>query len=132
MTTRETVEAFVAAINSGDCRRVAELMSEDHVFVDSLGKRVEGRAWMSEGWRSYFALFPDYRLSVERMLVEGEEALLHGRASATLHRDGAAVSGGRWEIPAAWRAVVRDGRIASWQVFADNKPVYALLEAAQP
>ena len=32
-----------------------------------------------------------------------------------------------WRIPAAWRAVVRDGQIAEWQVYADNKPVYELL-----
>jgi hypothetical protein len=29
--------------------------------------------------------------------------------------------------PKPWRAVVRDGQIADWQVYADNKPVYELL-----
>src|SRR5262249_20997386 len=32
-----------------------------------------------------------------------------------------------WRIPAAWRAIVKDGQIAEWQVCADNKPVYELL-----
>jgi len=29
--------------------------------------------------------------------------------------------------PKPWRAVVKDGQIAEWQVYADNKPVYELL-----
>jgi hypothetical protein len=28
-----------------------------------------------------------------------------------------------WQTPAAWHAVVRDGLIAEWQVYADNKPI---------
>ncbi len=32
-----------------------------------------------------------------------------------------------WRIPAAWRARVEDDRIAEWQVYADNKPIYELL-----
>ena len=128
MSTRGTVEAFVEAINSGNADEVAALMSEDHVFVDSLGNRIEGRGRMAEGWRFYFAAFPDYRLAVEGMMAEGEEALLHGSAGGTLHRGGRPVDGGRWEIPAAWRALVRGGSIAFCQVFADSKPVYALLE----
>jgi len=27
----------------------------------------------------------------------------------------------KWRLPAAWRAVVREGRIAIWQVVADTK-----------
>ena len=26
-----------------------------------------------------------------------------------------------WKIPAAWRAIVRDGKIKLWQVYADTK-----------
>ena len=53
--------------------------------------------------------------------------MLHGRASGTLHRDARPVEGGRWEIPAAWRAVTDGRRVTLWQVYADNKPVEALL-----
>jgi hypothetical protein len=33
----------------------------------------------------------------------------------------------RWATPAAWRAVVKDGKIALWQVFADNEPIRAIM-----
>lgn len=127
MDTRAVVGAMVEAINGGRGERVANAMSLDGVFVDSLGRRIEGRAALTDGWRGYFRLFPDYRIEVEGLLVDGAEALLHGRARGTLHRDGRAVEGGGWEIPAAWRAVSDGRRVALWQVFADNKPVYALL-----
>jgi hypothetical protein len=32
-----------------------------------------------------------------------------------------------WRIAAAWRAIVRNGQIAEWQIYADNRPVYDLL-----
>jgi ketosteroid isomerase-like protein len=127
MDTRAAVEAMVAAVNSGRAERVANAMSLDGVFVDSLGRRIEGRAALADGWRGYFRLFPDYRIEVEAILTEGQEALLHGVARGSLHRDSHPVPGGAWEIPAAWRAVSDGRKLSLWQVFADNKPVYALL-----
>jgi hypothetical protein len=47
---------------------------------------------------------------------------INGRTSAT-H----AASKESWRIPTAWRATVRNGRIAEWQIYANNKPVYKLL-----
>lgn len=127
MDTRQTVEAFVAAINAGDVEAIRTLMSEDHIFIDSLGNTRTGRAQVVESWHSYLTLFPDYRITIRSILTDKGDALLYGRAAATLHRDGKAVSSGGWEIPAAWRAAVEDAHITAWQVFADNKPVYALL-----
>jgi ketosteroid isomerase-like protein len=128
MDTREIVEAMVAAINSGRAEAVAQRMHQRGAFVDSLGRRIEGRAALLEGWRGYFGMIPDYRIEVEGMMIEGLEALLHGRARGTVHRDGRAVEGGAWEMPAAWRAVSDGARsLTLWQVFADNKPVWKLL-----
>ena len=56
---------------------------------------------------------------------------LFGTARATYAPGGSFAPENRWEIPAAWSVVVRDGRIAEWQVYADNSPVYRILEAAR-
>ncbi len=128
MDTRAVVGALVEAINSGRCERVANAMSLNGVFVDSLGRRTEGRTALTDAWRAYFRLFPDYRIEIDSMLVDEGEAMLHGRARGTLYRDARAVEGGGWEVPAAWRAVSDGRRVALWQVYADNKPVHALLE----
>jgi ketosteroid isomerase-like protein len=127
MATREIVEAFVDAINSRRAERVVSLMERNGAFVDSLGNRVEGREALLAGWRGYFQLFPDYRIQIEGMLVDEQETMLHGWAEGTLHRGGRPVEGGAWRIPAAWRAIADARRVLLWQVYADNKPVYALL-----
>ena len=128
MSTRDIVEAMVQAINSGRAERVVERMVQDGAFIDSLGRRIEGRAALYEAWRGYCRLFPDYRIEVEGMIDDGLEAMLYGRAGATLHRDGRPVADGGWQLPAAWRAV-SDGarRLRIWQVFADTQPVARLL-----
>lgn len=127
METREIVEDFVKAINSGRAEKVVERMHLEAVFIDSLGNRIEGRKALLDGWRGYYQLFPDYRIEVEAMIAEDREAMLRGWAGGTLRRGGRSVEGGSWRIPAAWRAVTDSRRVLLWQVFADNKPVYALL-----
>ena len=128
MAAREIVEAFVDAINGGRPERIVPLMDRNGVFIDSLGNRIEGREALLAGWRAYLALFPDYRIEIDGMLVDEGQVMLHGRAGGTLHRGGRAVEGGAWRTPAAWRAVTDAKRVLLWQVYADNKPVYALLE----
>ena len=123
----DTARRFAAAINGHDVFAIAELMSEDHVFIDSLGNAMNGRAAMRAGWRGYFATFPDYRIDVRGIAADGDTVLLHGCAEGTL----AGAADGHWTIPAAWRAVVADGKIRLWQVYADNKPVYDLLSRAE-
>lgn len=127
METREVIEAFVAAVNSGRPEKIVGAMDADAAFIDSLGNRIEGKAALLDGWRAYLRLFPDYRVEIEAVFVDEREAMLHGWAGATLHRDGRAVEGGGWRIPAAWRAVTDSRRITLWQVFADNSPVQSLL-----
>jgi ketosteroid isomerase-like protein len=113
------LQKFVARINAHDSSGIIALCSADHVFIDSLGSRLSGRERLEQAWSGYFALFPDYRIEVESAASQDTLALACGFATAT-H----AASQKTWRIPAAWRAIVKDGQIAEWQVYADNKPVY--------
>ena len=117
-----TARKFIARINAHDPRGLVALCTPDHIFTDSLGAQLSGLAELERAWGGYFALFPNYRIDVDSMISEEALVLLSGWASAT-HRG----NGPSWRIPAAWRAVVADGRIAEWQVYADNKPVYQIL-----
>jgi len=117
-----TLEEFVRRINARDPKRIVSLCTADHIFIDSLGSRMSGREFLRQAWAGYFSLFPDYHIELEALASQDAVVLACGFASAT-H----APSKRSWRIPAAWRAVVRDGQIAEWQVYADNKPVYELL-----
>jgi ketosteroid isomerase-like protein len=116
------VRTFVAAINAHDLNAIVARCSPGHVFVDSLGNRFTGEARLRQAWEWYFAAFPDYRIEVESLAVGSDCVLLSGLASAT-H----AGSGARWSIPAAWKATIDGEHIEHWQVYADNKPVYEIL-----
>jgi ketosteroid isomerase-like protein len=117
-----TVRGFVDLINAHDARAIVARCTADHALIDSLGVRLSGSSQLRQAWETYFALFPDYRVEIEDFASSGNSVLLSGWASAT-H----AASGAKWRIPAAWRALVTQDRVAQWQVYADNGPVYRIL-----
>lgn len=123
----ETVRAFFEAINAHDPDKLAELMTEDHVFTDSLGAALGGRENLRVRWRSYFAFCPDYRVSHAAIFYAGETVAAFGSAGGTIRVNGQMPAENKWRIPAAWRVIVQDGRIREFQVYADNKPVYDIL-----
>ena len=112
----ETVEKFIMRINAHDPSGIIAMCMADHVFTDSLGSRLSGRDRLKQAWAGYFALFPDYHIEIESAASQGAVVLACGFASAT-H----AASQKTWRIPAAWRAIVTDGKIAEWQVYADKQ-----------
>lgn len=123
MTEAEAaVREFIARINAHDADGIVAMCAADHVLIDSLGSRLSGLDELKQGWLGYLALFPDYRIEIQAIASSGDVVLASGLAGAT-H----AASGIAWQIPAAWRARVIDGRVAEWQVYADNKPVYEIL-----
>lgn len=119
-SSAETLEQWLAAINGHDVSALAVLMAPSLVFVDSLGNRVQGAKSMEAGWRGYFALCPDYWIVAEDVASRGNTLLIAGEAGGT-------IDGVSWRVPAAWKAIIRDGSVAEWRVFADNKPVYEIL-----
>jgi ketosteroid isomerase-like protein len=115
---------FVSAINSHNVTAVTVLMTTDHVFVDSAGNRTRSATSMELGWRGYFAMCPDYWVQTDHVFADGGDVLAAGEAGGT-------IDGVSWQTPAAWKAVIRDGKVAEWRVFADNKPVYEILAMRQ-
>jgi ketosteroid isomerase-like protein len=120
MNSVEIFKHWLAAVNSHDVTALTRLMAADHVFVDSLGNRVQGATSMEIGWRGYFAMCPDYWIRGDHIMAAGDTVLAAGEAGGT-------IGGESWRTPAAWKAVIHDGRVVEWQVFADNKPVYEIL-----
>ena len=127
MNPVETVLAFFEAINRHDIDQIAGLMTEDHVFIDSLGGSQRGCEKMRSGWRSYFAMCPDYRVSHEDIFHTSNTVAAFGSAGGTIRVNGELLLENKWQTPAAWRAVVQGGLIQEFHVYADNKPVYDIL-----
>jgi uncharacterized protein (TIGR02246 family) len=123
MTAIEVFDKFVNAINQRDVEHIARLMTEDHLFVDSLGVEFRGRELMRQGWAAYFSMVPDYVIEVKETLADGQLVVATGIAQGTYSPDGKLRPDDAWSTPAAWRAVVKGGCVAVWQVFADNEPL---------
>jgi ketosteroid isomerase-like protein len=130
MSLLETVLQFVAAINAHDVDVIVECMAPEHFFVDSLGNRIPGIA-MRTGWQQYFKLVPDYWIQIEDEIANGDAVILLGKAGGTyVPADGLLKAENRWETPAAWRAVVDDGKVLEWRVYCDNEPIREKMRAA--
>jgi ketosteroid isomerase-like protein len=131
MNPVDTVLAFLERINSVDADRVAEMLAENHVFIDGLGRAVHGRETMRAGWLGYYTMCPDYRISHHTIFANGNQVAVFGEAGGTIAAsDGKLPAENRWSTPAAWLAVVEEGLIREWRVFADNKPVWDILAKA--
>jgi uncharacterized protein (TIGR02246 family) len=128
----EVAMDFIRRINAGDADAVCDLMTPDHIFQDSLGKRFIGRDKMREGWRNYFKMVADYQVHANEFFQTGQRLAIFGTASGTYVGDGGASSDKFWEVPAAWLAVIRDGLVAEWCVYADNQPLRKLMGEHQP
>jgi ketosteroid isomerase-like protein len=118
---------FEQLINSRDAAAVCSLLTSDSVFIDSLGNRMEGAAKMRPAWEGYFKMVPDYTISHSEIFGNGDTVAMFGSAQGAFSKDGQIKKDDFWKTPAAWRAIVKGGRIALWQVFADNEPVRAIM-----
>ena len=124
VSAEDVFGSFVAAINGHDVEALTMLMTLDHAFYDSIGIPVVGAAQMQVGWSGYFAMCPDYWIRVDDVAAKDGMVLAVGKAGGT-------IDGETWSTPAAWKAIIRDGKVAEWRVFADNQPVREILARRQ-
>ena len=119
VTSKAVVLAFVRKINEHDAEGLARLMTQDHVFVDSLGRSFTGREEMREGWVQYFEMFSNYTITVTDIFEKrGTFALIGTAAGVYTNRTDSKETS--WKVPAAWIAVVKKEQVSKWRVFADN------------
>jgi len=128
----DTVLEFLKCINQHDVDKLTECMAEDHVFTDSLGQSVSGREKVRIGWRNYFAFCPDYWVSHEEIFPSGKLVAVFGAAGGTIAANGNLPPENQWRASAAWMAVVENGLVRQWRVYADNKPAYDILARFKP
>ena len=111
---------FVEAINNANPDKMIDLMTIDHVFIDSQDNRTIGKDKMRAAWIAYFALFPDYKIVINEIIEKDNLTGMYGYASGTYRNIINKDKSNYWRIPAAWRAIVKDNQIKLWQVYADN------------
>ncbi len=127
---RKTVSEYVSAINEHNIEKIYDLMSDDHVFMDTYASEVRGRDIMKNGWTGYFDWFPDYRIEISDMFVKDNMAAIIGFASGTYRGEKTTDNEKFWRLPAAWKAAVADGKVSFWQVICDSKIPISIMDEA--
>jgi len=125
---------FIRAINEADVEKLYGLMTENHTFVDSQNNKVIGRDAMKQAWIDFYKLFPDYNLVVNEVVTKNDLVIVTGIASGTYKNLRTEGKDSSWVVPAAWKAIVKDGKIELWQIFADMSKAYEIVKryAVQP
>jgi ketosteroid isomerase-like protein len=131
MSPVETVREFMSRINQGDADKLAELMTEDHAFIDPMGQAVHGREAMRTAWARYYAFCPDYSVTCEKILSDGNVVVAFGSAGGTIAVNSELSRENGWRIPAAWMAIVENDLVKEWRVYADNQPVREILSRSR-
>ncbi len=118
-------QEVVARINAHDVEGIVALMAADYVFVDSSGTR-SFRPQVEAGWKQYLAVVPDYWIRIDHVVPDGSAVVLFGYAGGTYAPNDELVKPeNKWETPAVWRAVIRDGKVSEWRIYCDNEPIRA-------
>jgi uncharacterized protein (TIGR02246 family) len=112
---------FNEMINARDLAGLAELMSDDHRFVDTTGHVVAGKSACLAAWRGFFAAYPTYRNVFESVREDDDTVTVAGHSTCS---DDPGLAG-----PALWTAHVRDSLVAEWRVYDDTPEVRRRLGA---
>jgi hypothetical protein len=104
MSISDAVIAFNACINARDLEGLSACMTDGHVFIDTAGHRVAGKAACVGAWRGFFAAFPDYENVFERIVERGDGAVVEGHSNCSVR---------------SWRAL-RFGRRRWWKTGSRN------------
>ncbi|MFX1506067.1 MAG: nuclear transport factor 2 family protein [Promethearchaeota archaeon] len=96
---------FNERINQRDLSGLVKLMTDDHIFIDNSGD-VDN---MEEGWRQFFASYPDYRNIFTSVTVTDNVTVMIGYSTCSNEP--------RLNGPSMWTAKIRDRRVSEWRVY---------------
>ena len=103
-----TALRFNERINLQDVEGLAELMTDDHTFIDNAGNVTKGKNAMKESWREFFKNYPEYRNKFTSVTVQDNVVVIVGHSTCSYKPlDG----------PNIWTAKVRGERISEWRVY---------------
>lgn len=108
---------FTKAICEHDLEKIESLLSDDHKLVDAQGSVIKSKENVIVAWAQKFEHFPDYQVDVIDVLANGDVVAIFGFTI------GAAVGQKHKKVPAAWKAEVRNRKIAHWQLYSDTSHI---------
>lgn len=105
---------FNECITNRDISGLSDMMAENHVFIDTANNRIGGKInCITQAWRPFFALYPDYRNIFENIVVRDTSVIMQGYSvcSEDILNN----------IRAIWVAEIENNKVALWQIYPDTK-----------
>src|SRR3989304_9056567 len=103
---------FNEKINEQDPEGLAELMTEDHTFIDSDGATTKGKETIKKVWKEFFKEYPDYQNPFTCVTTQNNIVVVVGYSTCShkpLNRHN------------IWTAKIRGKRVSEWRVIWLNQ-----------
>lgn len=123
----KTAISFVETINSHDLPKLFGMMTDDYKYLDSMDNETSDKEEVQKAWTMFLSWFPDYTIEIRNAMMTGDTVGFFGRAKGTFGKKRPGVKD-KFDIPASWRAKVKDGKISEWQSVADNESVRSIID----
>jgi len=108
---KQVVMQFNECINNQDIERLADLMADNYVFIDSSDDVYARKENQVHGWASFFDRFPDYTNHFSIIDSRGNRVFVIGHSTCSHEPlDG----------PALWTARIENDLVAEWRVYLDS------------
>ena len=131
LSGKDIVRKYIEAINSHNIQAMRNLMTLDHTFIDAEGKEMKGREKILDGWPAYYDMFPDFKIKIESIIEDGSIVAVFGSTFATYNGKTGMKPENKICEPAAWKAVVKNQKLASWQVYTDYTKTWKVINENQ-
>ena len=108
---KSVVLQFNECINNRDIEGLSNLMTEDHVFIDSGDDIHRGKQADIKGWINFFNLYPDYKNHFTLIESRDNLVLIIGYSTCSFEP---------FDGPALWTAKIENDLVAEWRVYFDT------------
>ncbi|MDR3118742.1 MAG: hypothetical protein LBU44_04895 [Mediterranea sp.] len=105
---------FNEYITNADLNGLSNLMTGDHIFIDTSNNRIKGKDNnIVQAWQPFFDLYPGYRNIFENIVVRGSTVIMQGYSICSNEILN--------NIHAIWVAEIIKNKVGSWHIYADTK-----------
>ena len=112
------VNQFNECINYKDLIGLTNLMTDDHIFIDRDGTVTKSKKIMTQMWKKFFEMLPDYKNTFTKIHTSSNFAIIIGYAFWTKDQPIDNV---------IWTARIKNNLIQEWRIYDDNQQNRQLL-----
>jgi steroid delta-isomerase-like uncharacterized protein len=120
-TNKQLVKRFIEALNDTSWNEVKEILTDDYQHHLVSGGEFEAVNWngFEQGFRAVRSGFPDWKLTIEKMVAEGDQVAVIVKGEGTHQNDFAGISASNRNVkaPISIFFQIQSGRIKSdWEI----------------